>query len=62
MKYILLIGETYYPAGWRDFAGFFNTIQDAKKFAEPKVKEDYTWYQIIDKESGKLIYDYNTGI
>jgi len=31
-RYILLAGNTYYPAKWSDFAGDFDTIKEAKDF------------------------------
>lgn len=49
-RYILLVGDAYYPAAWDDFRGSFDSVDSAKKRA---TKCDGDWYQIIDCETEK---------
>lgn len=55
-RYILLAGETYYPAGWGDFAGDFDTIKEAKDFFSEMYKKNrhVDWGEIVDTETKLL--------
>ncbi len=47
-NYLVFIGEQYYPAGgWLDFKESFETREEAKKFVEKLVPEEYDWGQVI---------------
>lgn len=49
--FIVLVGSTYYPAGWSDYVGAADTLQVAAEIAEREFSsEDRTlaWYEIID--------------
>ena len=57
-RYILLAGEHFYPSRWEDFRGTFNTVEEAKSFAEdclPDVFLEDKWAQVIDKDNMKLV-------
>lgn len=55
-RYILLAGDNYYPSGWGDFQGAFDSLEEAKnkgeslttsppgKFTSPPSD----WYEVID--------------
>lgn len=46
-RYLVLVGEGYYPAGWDDFVGSFDDI-DAARFKIIGCNGD--WYEIVDCE------------
>ena len=52
-RYALFQGTIYYPGGgWSDFAGTFDTIEEAlAKVKNPN--DEYEWYEIIDLFSGE---------
>ena len=59
-RYILLVGRNYYPRGWYDFVGTFDSIEDAKEFAEVYRKDSIhggkdKWAQILDTYNMELI-------
>lgn len=54
-RYLLFIGDRYYPnGGMRDFKSSYDTIDEIMPIIE---KEDYfnTWVHVYDAEKGKLI-------
>lgn len=73
-RYILLAGNTYYPAGWRDFTGDFDTIKEAKDFfseiyqTKPKFTAcglphknsgwDIQWGEIVDTTTKMMVADF----
>jgi hypothetical protein len=60
-RYILLVGNHYYPDKWGDFKGTFDSVDEAKKFAEGFnddgviYSREYQWSQIIDGHTMKLV-------
>ena len=60
-RYILLVGTHYYPQKWDDFVDTFDSVEDAKLFAEVYRDDDIIfsewdkWAQIIDTHSMELI-------
>ena len=59
-RYILLVGSIYYPQGWDDFRGSFDSIEDAKTYAhafndDDIISQDYKWAEVIDKETLKVV-------
>ena len=55
-RYMLFKGEMYYPnCGWKDFAGFFDTIADAKIAA--RTDNNTEWVQIVDTEDWKIVVE-----
>jgi hypothetical protein len=58
----VLAGDAYYPTGWGDFRGSFDSVDEAvvaaKQAAIGLVKSEHvreTWWQVIDKETDKLV-------
>lgn len=44
IKPMLFAGSTFYPhGGWEDFRGYFDTIEDAKKWLQSNSCEIATW-------------------
>ncbi len=66
-KYILFLGENYYPhGGWKDFHGEFNSVKEAKRFVEDNstfndngYKATISWAQIIDTTINKIVLVYS---
>ena len=59
-RYILLVGSNYYPHGWDDFRGSFDSVEEAKTYAhsfesDDILSQDYKWAEIIDKETLKVV-------
>ena len=59
-RYILLVGSKYYPQGWEDFRGSFDSIEGAKTYAhsfndDGYLSKYYKWAEIIDKETLKVV-------
>ena len=57
-RYILLAGTHHTARGWEDFRGTFNTVEEAKSFAEKGVQDVFLenqWAQVIDKDNMKLV-------
>jgi hypothetical protein len=51
-RYALFSGSYYYPCGgWDDFAGTFDTAEEAlaAKFA------GHDWWQVVDLHTGKMV-------
>ena len=69
-RYILLVGNHYYPNRWDDFAGTFDSVDEAKEFTEDTEFDrvharDYQWAQIIDSKTMELVcecYDFELGV
>ena len=60
-KFLLFIGEYYYPNRWDDFKGEFNSKESAWKYAKyiairlGSQRADDWWYQVVSTESWKVI-------
>jgi len=59
-RYILLVGTHYYPQKWDDFVDTFDSVEDAKLFAEVYRGDSIhggkeNWAQIIDTYNMKLV-------
>ena len=54
-KYILFLGDQYYPAGgWNDFSGSFDDLEAAKSYAEERREENsFLWWHVVDKDNGQ---------
>jgi hypothetical protein len=58
-KFILLVGNVFYPCGWDDFKGYFDSIEEAKKWVEANENEDnFRWAEIIAVD--KIVLKGNT--
>ena len=58
--YIILVGARYYPAGWDDYAGEADTLEEATALAEKKMDEDpgmreYRFYEIVDLRTKQCV-------
>ncbi len=53
--FILLMGTDYYPQGWKDFKGKFDTIEQAKLYVIGNGGALYEWCEIVDISTLKLI-------
>jgi hypothetical protein len=49
-RYLVLAGDDYYPAGWEDFRGSSDSLEDARKLGS---WED--WYEIVDTEIENIV-------
>ena len=58
-RYIVLVGEYYYPSGWNDFVGSADTVEDAIKLAKNKIKVKKTadGYMKLYPESNRFETD-----
>ena len=62
-RYILLVGNHYYPNRWDDFAGTFDSVDEAKEAAshlendDSIYSRDYMWAQVIDSFTMQLIWE-----
>ena len=57
-KYILLLGSYYYPSGWDDFRGVFDSGGSARGWLDELNPEDFYdagWFEIISTESWKVV-------
>lgn len=55
-KYLLFAGPNYYPSGGLDdLVKSFDSIEEAKAFAEADHEETYEWAQIVETKSLKLV-------
>jgi hypothetical protein len=51
-KYLLFLGDCYYPGGgWNDFKGSFDTIEEAWAAVPP----DTDWWHIVDSETASEV-------
>lgn len=48
-KYLLFYGYNYYPkGGWKDFKGYFDSLDDCKFYLKMKEKDaSYMWAHIV---------------
>jgi hypothetical protein len=51
-RYILLVGSVYYPAGWDDYQGSFDSTEEARQ-AVGKLRAE--WFEIIDTITEKVV-------
>lgn len=58
MKYLLFMGFSYYPlGGMKDFMRGFDTLQEAKDYAEVLVDtEAYDWAHVCNSEKLDIIW------
>jgi hypothetical protein len=47
-RYILLIGNDYYPCGLDDFFGDFETEEEAISVGMKNTNKKYEWFEILD--------------
>jgi hypothetical protein len=49
-RYIVFVGEVYYPSGWNDFVLATDDLEEAKAVAAKGIRHrrDYRWSSIID--------------
>lgn len=46
--YLVFAGNPYYPhGGWQDFKGYADSIEEARKIANPYMNNQKTWYEIV---------------
>ena len=52
MKYLLFVGDIYYPsAGFNDFHSEYDTFKEAEKVGESiPLRNEYKWYQIVQNK------------
>jgi hypothetical protein len=51
LRYMLFMGDRYYPSGgWHDFMGFFQTVDEAIEATKPR--NIYGWAHVVDPEFG----------
>jgi len=56
IKPMLFWGDTFYPnGGWKDFRGFFDSVDEAKEFSEKNLS-CYMWAHIV--ENGKITWKF----
>lgn len=59
--FIVLFGDSYYPCGWRDYAGEADTLEEAEAIAQKRVEEEgdrfphFWWYEIIDLRTKAIV-------
>lgn len=46
-RYIVLAGSNYYPSGWDDFYGAYDTLEEAKSAVERSI-HFFDWANVID--------------
>ncbi len=57
-RYLLFAGSCYYPSGgWSDFENSFDTLEEAVDAAESLNVTKADWAHIIDKETGKKLWE-----
>ena len=60
-RYLVFAGANDYPLrGWGDFKKDFDDLELAKEFIKINEREclyDFRWSQIVDLETGKIIYE-----
>jgi hypothetical protein len=55
--FVLFYGSTYYPAsGWHDFAGEFDTLEEAAAEGEKRrAGYQFDWWQVVDLRERKIV-------
>ncbi len=59
--FIILFGANYYPAGWSDYAGEADSIDEALKIVSEKTNAPdflhpgYYWFEIIDLRTKEVV-------
>lgn len=54
--HIVLVGDDYYPTGWDDFLGAYDSLSDARIAAHARViDETLKWYEIVDTATWQLV-------
>jgi hypothetical protein len=62
MKLLIFAGARYYPSGGvEDFFGFAETTEEALELLLIKGR-DNDWWQIVDRESMKVVKQGNNGL
>ena len=57
-KYIVLMGDNYYPRGWDDFQGAFSSLDEVLAWVDTIEPYPYSgdgWIEIISTESWSVI-------
>ena len=52
-RYLVLAGDDYYPNGWSDYRGSYESLEEAISKAESVTACD--WYDIIDSVTEKVV-------
>lgn len=56
-RYLVFAGDRYYPkGGWHDFYQSEETYEKALSLVKPRAMEKYEWIQIVDGETGTVLY------
>lgn len=54
LRFMLFGGDNYYPSGGvEDLHGTYDSLSTAMMHASTSFSDDYTWWNIIDFETGK---------
>lgn len=53
--FILLVGNRYYPDGWADFKGVFQTEEDAMQKASSLLTDSDRWCEIISTTTWSVV-------
>jgi hypothetical protein len=46
-RYMLLVGDLYYPAGFEDFAGMFDSVESARTEGRRRMNPGQ-WFEVFD--------------
>lgn len=61
-RYIVFAGDCYYPlGGWKDLLDSFDDKGEAIASADADLNPGYTWAQVVDLHTGKIIHGYGEG-
>lgn len=61
-RFVVLAGDTYYPAKWKDFRGSFKTEEEALAFGRGYISgDDLRWFQVIDMDKMKCLHSITHG-
>lgn len=55
-RFLAFGGYNYYPGGgWEDFAGSFDTLDEAVTAAKEAADKDYGWWNVADAATGRVV-------
>jgi len=58
-RFLVLAGDSHYPAGWDDYQGSFDTLEEALVRAEAALPEGwghgFRWFHVVDTVGATIV-------
>lgn len=55
-RFIVLAGDNFYPNGWSDYRGSYDSLEEAVCLAKSYLEsESASWYEVVDSTTAEVV-------